>query len=207
MQSANNDIIALLLFTIFLIMLMAGFIFFILFLHNKKQLNLKEELKRIESNFEKNILNTRLEIQEQTFQHISKEIHDNISLALTLAKLNLNTMDWNDKEKGAIKVEGSIDLITQSLVQLNDLSKSLDADIISQHGILAAIEQEMQRIKSTGSFNINYTVTGNPVYMNAQQELIIFRIIQEAFNNIIKHAHDLDATSLQLHYNQSQIAY
>ena len=41
----------------------------------------------------------QLEIQEDTFQHISREIHDNINLSLTLAKLNLNTLNWDRKRK------------------------------------------------------------------------------------------------------------
>ena len=48
---------------------------------------------------ERNLLQTQLEIQEQTFQDISLEIHDNIGLSLTLAKLQLNTIDYTDAYK------------------------------------------------------------------------------------------------------------
>jgi two-component system, NarL family, sensor kinase len=200
MQNNAYNITTLLLIITFLIMLMAVFILFILFLHRKKQLAYQEKIKEIEANYEKNIMQTQLEIQEQTFQHISREIHDNISLSLTLAKLHLHTLDWNDKEKSIDKVDTSIHLLTNSIAELSDISKSLNADIIIQHGLLKAIEDELQRIRLAGLFAVDYELTGTPVYMDNQKELIIFRIIQESFNNIIKHA-EADSARLALHYN------
>ncbi|MBK9569428.1 MAG: ATP-binding protein [Chitinophagaceae bacterium] len=167
---------------------MAVFILMIIFLHRKKQLIYQEKFIEIEANYEKNLLKSQLEIQEQTFQHISREIHDNISLSLTLAKLHLHTIEWKDNDKACEKVENSIELLSKSIAELSDLSKSLNADIIIQHGLLKAIEEEVQRIREAGLFSVSYEFAGTPVYMDSQKELIIFRIVQEAFNNIIKHA-------------------
>ena len=80
------------------------------------------------------MLNTQLEIQEQTLGHIAREIHDNISLSLTLAKLQLNTFNWNDKALSSDKLNSSIELLTKSIVELSDLSKGMNADIIIQQG-------------------------------------------------------------------------
>ncbi len=204
MQENTYDITVLLLATTFLIMLMAVFILIILFLHRRKQLAYQEKLKEIEVNYEKNLLKTQLEIQEQTFEHISREIHDNISLSLTLAKLHLHTLDWNSIEKSGEKVNNSIHLLTKSIAELSDISKSLNADIIIQNGLLRAIEDEMQRIRQAGLFSIDYRLEGTPVYMNNQKELIVFRIVQEAFNNIIKHA-ESSHTQLALQYTNEKL--
>jgi len=181
-------------------MAMGIFTLVLLFLHRKKQLAYQEKIKEIEANYERNIMQTQLEIQEQTFQHISREIHDNISLSLTLAKLHLHTLSWGDKEKAMEKVDSSIHLLTNSISELSDISKSLNADIIIQQGLLKAIEDELQRIRQAGLFEVDYELTGTPVYMDNQKELIIFRIVQESFNNIIKHA-EADSARLALHYN------
>jgi signal transduction histidine kinase len=156
-------------------------------------------LEEIKLNHEKILMTSQLEIQEQTFQNISREIHDNISLSLTLAKLHLNTLDWNDKQNASEKVETSVNLLTESISGLSDISKSLNADIIIQHGLLQAIEDELQRIRQAGLFNLDFEVKGIPVYMDNQKELILFRIVQEAFNNIIKHA-EAGNVKLVLHY-------
>ena len=200
MQDTSYNITVFLLVTIFLIMLMGVFIITILFIHRKKQIAYLEKIKDIEANYEKNILQTQLEIQEQTLQNISREIHDNISLSLTLAKLHLNTLNLAETEKMEEKVAKSIELLTNSIAELSDISKSLNADIIIQHGLLKAIEDELHHIRQAGLFTVDFELSGSPIYMNNQKELIIFRIIQESFNNIIKHA-EAHHTKLDLHYN------
>jgi len=178
MQNTTHDITVFLLITTFLIMLMGVFILTILFVHRRKQIIYQEKLKEIEANYEKNLLQTQLEIQEQTFQNISREIHDNISLSLTLAKLYLHTVDWNEKERSCHKIESSIGLLTKSITELRNISQGLNADIIFQQGLLKAIDDEMQRIRQTGLFIVEYELTGTPVYFDNEKELIIFRINQ-----------------------------
>ncbi|MBL7749685.1 MAG: hypothetical protein JNM19_19765 [Chitinophagaceae bacterium] len=204
MQQNTNGITIFLLITTFLIMLMAVFILAILFLHRKKQLAYQEKINEIEAHYERNLLKTQLEIQEQTFQNISREIHDNISLSLTLAKLHLNTLDLDDKLRSPAKVETAVELLTKSIAELSDISKGLNADIIIQHGLLQAIEEEIQRIRQAGLFTLEFEVAGTPIYMDNQKELIIFRIVQESFNNIIKHAHASHAR-LILYYDTAAL--
>jgi len=188
MQSSVNSITGLLVIALFLLLIMAAFIFFIIFLHRKKQLAYLHKLKELEITHEQSLLNTKLEIQEQTFQHISREIHDNITLSLTLAKLQLHTLDINDVKFTSEKIDSTIRLVSKSISDLSDISRSLNADIIIQHGLLHAVEEELERIRQTDRFKITYEVKGNPVYFDSKKDLLIFRTIQEAFNNIIKHA-------------------
>ncbi len=204
MQKTPYDIVVFLIVVSGLIIFMVAFIVFILYLYRKKQQSFEKDLVQIKQDHEKAVLNAQLEIQERTFQHISREIHDNISLSLTLAKLQLNTFDWDDKTASSDKLSSSVKLLTKSIAELSDISKGLNTDIISQQGLLWAVEEEINRIRQAGLFTLDYILTGTPVYMNAQQELIIFRIIQEAFNNVIKHSMATNA-SLHLHYDDIKL--
>ncbi|MBK6825504.1 MAG: hypothetical protein IPG86_00765 [Chitinophagaceae bacterium] len=188
MQKASYQLTIFLIVAIVLITTMVAFIITVLYFYRKKQIDFEKNLAKTRLDHEKEILATQVEIQEQTFQHISKEIHDNINLSLTLTKLNLHTLDWTQQEKAEQKIKNSIDLLSTSITQLNDLSKSLDTDTITRHSLLMALEEERQRINKTDCIYINYEVLGTPVYMNNQAEIVIFRIIQESLNNIIKHA-------------------
>jgi signal transduction histidine kinase len=175
-----------------------------LYLYRKKQQSFEKDIVQIKQDHEKTVLNAQLEIQEQTFQHISREIHDNIGLSLTLAKLELNTFDWNDKDVSSDKLNSSVELLSKSIADLSDISKGLNTDIIIQHGLLWAVEEEIKHIRQAGLFTLDFMLTGTPLYMKAQEELIIFRIIQEAFNNIIKHAKTASA-GLHLHYDEVKL--
>jgi two-component system, NarL family, sensor kinase len=204
MQKATNDVIIFLIVVTALILFMAAFIISIVFLYRKRQLAFEQSITQIKEDHEKTILSTQLEIQEQTFRHISREIHDNISLSLTLAKLQLNTFSWDNRAAATDKIEQSVELLTQSIAELSQLSKGLNSDLITQQGLLTAVAAEIERIRKVYLFTIEYGLTGTPVYMDAEKELIIFRIIQEAFNNIIKHA-NARHTSLLLHYNDVKL--
>ena len=188
MQKTPDDVITFLFVTTSIILLMAGFVITIVLLYRKKQASYQKDIKTIKADYEKAILNTQLEIQEQTFQNISREIHDNIGISLTLAKLNLNTLNLNDQFQSKEQVNSSIALVTKAISDLNDISQSLNAEYIASYGLINALEQETRKLKNLGLHDITFEVSGNTIFMDAQKELIIFRIVQEALNNILKHA-------------------
>jgi two-component system NarL family sensor kinase len=198
MPGENHTTITFIIITTLFILILIFFIVFILFLYQRRQISYQKGLEMLKSDFEKTLLTTQLEIQEQTFQNISREIHDNIGLSLTLAKLNLNTIDWNNAGHSQEKVGGSINFISRAIEDLSYISKALHTGFIEENGLLKALELEINKIQKLGIFNIRYDVTGSPVYMQTQKELVIFRIIQEVLNNCIKHA---EATALEVLLN------
>ena len=115
MQKTPDDIVIFLLVATAIILLMAGIVVTIILLYRKKQVSYEKDIESIKAEYEKTILNTQLELQEQTFSDISREIHDNIGMSLTLAKLNLNTLRPDDAAQSAFQVNSSIDLISKAI--------------------------------------------------------------------------------------------
>ena len=190
--------------TTLLIVIMAGFIITILYFYRRRQIVYHKEIETIKSEFEKTLLKTQLEIQEQTFQNISREIHDHICLNLTLAKLNLVTIDHGNNHQSTDNVNSSIEILGKSIHELSDISHSMNPEIIESNGLIAALELEIQKMKKLNLFQINLSINGSPVYMDSQKELFIFRIIQEAFNNVLKHAKAKNVL-LYLYYGHDQM--
>lgn len=143
--------------------------------------------QRIKNDFEQALLRTQLEIQEQTLKTISEEIHDNIGQALSLVKLKLNTLKYDQPDLLVDKINDSRDLVSKAIRDLRDLSRSLNTDSIASMGLVRAIEQELEIFRKSGFQTTLYT-EGEIRKMEPQQELILFRIVQESLNNIIKHA-------------------
>jgi len=187
MQDRRIILIIIFLICILLVAAMAGFIAWILFAYQKKQTAFQEQLETVRNNYEKELLKTQLEIQEQTFQYISREIHDNVGQFISLAKLNLNMLDL-DTEPARMQVHNSTELLTRALDDLRDLSKSFSSDMIRHTGLVKAIEMQVSQLQKTGNYDIIFEVRGNYNYLQDERELILFRIIQEAINNIIRHA-------------------
>jgi two-component system NarL family sensor kinase len=156
--------------------------------YQKKRYLFYNQIKDLKLDYEKNLLTAQLEVQEDTFRNISREIHDNISLSLTLAKLNLNLFDWNDQIRAKSQLNSSIELIGNSIENLSDISRSLNSDFVISNGLLKAIENELERIRQLNLFKIRCNISDGLVELKTDAELLVFRIFQEAFNNIIKHA-------------------
>lgn len=162
------------------------FIGFIL-LSVQKRKRLEVEKQQLQSQFQQTLLQTQLEIQEQTLKTISEEIHDNIGQALSLAKLKLNTIDITKQEQLIEKITDSKNLVSKAIQDLRDLSRSLNTDNIAAMGLIRAVEYELELFRKSG-FATDLRINGTITRMEPQRELIIFRIVQEALTNIIKHA-------------------
>ncbi len=183
-----SDLTPIILVTVLLFVVAAGIIVFVL-IYQKKQLQYMSERKQLKANYDKEILESRLEIQEQTMKSISQEVHDNIGQVLSVAKLNLNMINVDDSAPVIQeKLNDISELLRKAIQDLRDLSKSLHSDIIAENGLLKAIESELNILKKTGAYVITLNIEGNYYHLPEQKELILFRMFQEMINNIIKHA-------------------
>jgi signal transduction histidine kinase len=198
------DLAPIFLVTVLLVIVAAGIIVFVL-IYQKKQFQYLSERKQLKADYEKEILESRLEIQEQTMKSISQEVHDNVGQVLSVAKLNLNMIRLNDPDPAAQeKINNVSELLQKAIQDLRDLSKSLHSDVIAEKGLLKAIENEFSILKKTGAYVITLNVEGDYYHLPEQKELILFRIFQEIINNIIKHA-KASAIDVQISFHPQQL--
>jgi len=187
MQALADEIFIVIGITL-LMLLITSFVVVFIFIHRSqynKHLKEKEEIKNA---FQQEILKAQLEMQEQPLHTISQEIHDNIGQVLSLAKLNLNTILLADDNPSASKINNTKELVGKAIQDLRNLSKSLNTDHISQKKLSESLQFELDMIGKTGIFKTNLTVEGTEEPVDPQKQLIIYRIVQEALQNIIKHA-------------------
>ena len=171
-----------------LVVFLAIYITKLIKLYQQRRLDHLRRIEQMNAEYEMNLLNTKLLVQEQTFQHISRDIHDNIGQKLTLARLNLNLMNYSNIEIVQRKVQQTAEIISECLEDLRDISRSLSTDLIMNNGLVKAIEHEIQLINKSGLFNIKLFVTGDYLFQKPEKEIILFRILQECLSNIMKHA-------------------
>jgi len=89
MQDGKDQVIFTII-AVIIVLLFLGVLFLVmLFYYNNKKGQMSKEKQLMRATFDKQLLESKLEIQEQTFGMISQEIHDNIGQVLSLAKLNL----------------------------------------------------------------------------------------------------------------------
>ncbi|MBE7169981.1 MAG: hypothetical protein INR73_05285 [Williamsia sp.] len=186
MQNVEINIIGVLV-SMLVVVLLALCIQYILYHYKKRQHYFIQEVEFLKLNYEKELLRAQLEIQEQTFQHISLELHDNVGHYISLAKLQLVTLNGNDEDLSG-KLSSSVDLLGTSLQEIRTLCSNLNTSNLKNNGLIKTVEQQVEQLSKSGQFDVAFTVKGKTVYMDEKKELILFRIIQEGLNNIIKHS-------------------
>lgn len=132
---------------------------------------------------------SQLEIQQQTMQHIGREIHDNIGQKLTLAALYTQRLSMKNKYPD-IKdyVDGIAHIINDSLSELRSLSKDLTSNYIQQTGLNDLIRLECDKVNGLESCKVVCTFNDAGVAVSDAIKTIILRVVQEFMQNSLKHA-------------------
>lgn len=206
MQDQTRNIITLVIFSMLLMVILTTFIISIYFQYQKRQIVFFNNIDQLKLEYEKNLLTAQLEIQENTLLNISQEIHDNIGLSLTLAKLNLNSIECSDTKKLENLLSNTKELLTKAIIDLSDLSKSFNAEVIMNQGFLPSIEHEILRLKKLLSHKVEYHISGEPYFIDSKIEILLFRIFQESLNNILKHA-AATKVLISLSYNPDEFIF
>jgi signal transduction histidine kinase len=182
-----------------LIVMLIAVVATIVYRYQNHRLDYLNSVHQMKLNHENDMLKSQLEIQEQTFQNISREIHDNIGQKLTLAKLHLNTVNFSSVDFAQSQISDAVKIIGDSIRDLSDISRCMSSEVIVNNGFIKAVEFEINQLNKTRLYNIKLLVTGDTVYMESNRELLVFRIAQEALSNIMKHA-EATQVVVDIHY-------
>jgi two-component system, NarL family, sensor kinase len=158
----------------------------------------KRENESLKARFEQERLRIQVEMQDETLAHISRELHDNFGHIASLIKIHLNTINDTDTATLA-KVDQVKELTRQLISDIKLLSVSLSNDQNVKKGIVPAIEIEVERLKRTGLFSVQFNVEQVIPPLDDNTAMILIRMIQELINNTIKHSR-AQQISIQLEY-------
>lgn len=196
MQDSQSQIIIIII-AITVVLLFIGILFLVMiWSYNNKKMQMAREKQQIQDAFEKQLLQSRLEIQEETFNNISQEIHDNVGQLLSFAKVQLNIME-QQAAKGPEDIKAVKETIGTAFSALRNIARSLSSDRIQSFSLTDNIREEIRRMERAG-ISIGFTVEDAEQPVNPQSKLLLFRMIQEALQNILKHS---CATSVDIRFS------
>ena len=184
----DTDFFLILIVSIGIILLFVTTVLSILYISINRKNNYQIKIRNLQNEFEKELLKSTVEIQEQTLNQLSSEIHDNICQVLSFVKLNLNIIRLQDTDTdNTQRVNDSKEQISKVIYDLRDLSKSLSLDYMMKLGLQEAIQFEVTRINKNKIADINLITIGPTRKLGEKRELVLFRIFQESVNNALKH--------------------
>ena len=185
MELLNDNTVPLLSGTILILVLIA---FIILFVIQYKKAQLKFELEKKE--LQEAMLKAEIEIQEQTLDNVSRELHDNIGQIASLLKINLNQLLSSQLANQGEKIQQSVDLTGQLITDIKATTSSLKNNQLNKIGLKAAIQEDSKRINKLGLLEVLFETNLDlaPSTIDKTATVFIYRMYQEALNNVLSHS-------------------
>jgi len=158
------------------------------------------ERKKLEQEIldqQKAISQATINTQEKERTEISKELHDNVNQLLTTTKLYLDLALTNPGLRDEL-IKKSSKNISYAIGEIRTLSQSLMIPSLGDLGLIDSIEDLVENINATKKIDatfIHEDIAENNLIEN--QKLTLFRITQEALNNVVKHA-EATRTTIEL---------
>jgi len=129
--------------------------------------------------------------QEDERKRIARELHDDTAQALIDLSRRLDDLATSHEEKlpeSAIgRLEEFQELIDGMLQGVRRFSRDLRPSVLDDLGLLPALEELMADVKKNG-IETELQVYGDRRRLSPEAELVLFRIVQEALNNVRRHS-------------------
>ncbi|MFD2569921.1 sensor histidine kinase [Spirosoma soli] len=161
----------------------------LLFIYKQRYRAHQLALQALQETYQRELLQSQLEIQNQTLLQIAEELHDHIGQLLTVAVMRLNTLEDEVREPDIQHaVQQTREVVSTIITDVRTLAKTLDHNTVQQFGLLPSLKLELERIQRIGRVQTQLTTTGEPYSLGEQAETVLLRMAQESLNNALKHA-------------------
>lgn len=121
-------------------------------------------------------------------QRLARDLHDSVTqliFSITLVAQSIRPAYQKDVLEGERRIARVLELSQQALAEMRELLTELRNPV--QEGLVPAIRKHIERLQQREGLQVQYEVAAyspRPV----EQEETLYRIVQEALNNVVKHA-------------------
>jgi signal transduction histidine kinase len=150
-----------------------------------------------------------LTAQEDERSRISAELHDGLAQWLVSASYSMQTgaeqMTSSKFEEARGELDRANDIVSQSVKELRRVILDLHPIALAELGLIGALRQSIDYFNKENGVRCDFNVIGCSANLSFINDVTIYRVIQEALNNVRKHA-SADHVSIVLEYNDDHVA-
>lgn len=157
-----------------------------------RRVNKLEREKKIREAFSRQLI----ESQENERKRIAAALHDSLAQNLIISKnhaaLGLKNVRGESNLEHLTEISS---LLTQSLDEVREIAYNLRPYHLDRIGLTRTLEYLIYKVKSSTTIECHTEIENIDKRLSPESEINLYRIVQEAFNNVVKHS---EATRLQL---------
>jgi signal transduction histidine kinase/streptogramin lyase len=132
-------------------------------------------------------------VSEQERRRIAYELHDELGQALTAAKINLQLLPLADSDNRNKRVADAISLVDNMIERVRALSLDLRPPLLYELGLAPAVRAYLESQAQRSAVQFHADIQELASRLSANVEVSLFRTVQEAVTNIIRHANARNA--------------
>jgi signal transduction histidine kinase len=131
-----------------------------------------------------------ISMQESTVRHISRELHDEFGQILTAIGAMLGRAGAHASEGSPLRsdLREVQEIVQSTLNNVRSLSQSLHPVILDEAGLERTLEWYIPTVERQTGIVISYEKSGEPFNVDGTAAIHIYRVLQEALNNVARHA-------------------
>lgn len=187
-NSQTNIVSLILIGTIGMLVLAIGLITFII-LHQRRVIRYQQTLQKMEEEQQNILLNASIRLQEEERERLAADLHDDAGPLLATARLYLNeNLVYLDQPTQIQHIFNAKSILDDAIQLIRNISHSLIPPTLKNFGLESAVQDIFQKISGTGRIKTSCRFNDYPQRLLMEREQIIFRIVQELVNNILKHS-------------------
>jgi len=174
---------------------------------NQLQNELQEMARKVQSAQEglRDYIGAITSAQEDERHRLARELHDDTIQAVIALKQRVQLVKKAVKDK---KTRQSLDelesLSEQTIENLRRLTRALRPIYLEDLGLVTALEMLARETSDNNSLSVNFQKSGQERRLVGEVELVLYRIAQEALNNVIRHSKATNAT-LKILYREKEV--
>lgn len=147
------------------------------------------KFRLLERENENAVLKALMRGEEQERNRISKDLHDGIAAMLGAARMSLQSMPYLTDEKRTAQLEKVALLIGDTHAEVRRIAHDLLPVVLEKEGLIPALKQFAAGINQLGILEVHLENNLSPdLSFSPPTALMLYRIVQELVNNVIKHA-------------------
>lgn len=193
--------------TVALLLGMISLVSVFLMLRNRQKSRQKEQLNA--ERLAQQELRTKaiLEAEEKERVRIAKELHDGLGQQLSAAKMNIASLRSRivTGQEGQLELlENAVALVDDAVKEVRSVSHDMMANALIRNGLASAVRDFVHRLGAGGTIRTELEIVGLNDRLDPGIEMMLYRVLQELVNNILKHAR-ANLVSIQLIRHEDSI--
>jgi signal transduction histidine kinase len=145
------------------------------------------------------------EAQEEERKRLSRELHDDILQSLVVAKAQIEPAEGiGQPDLVRHRLTSAQHVLEDAIVNLRRYCRALRPSLLDDLGLIDAVDWLVGDLRNRTGLDVQFGTAGTPHRLSSRDELLIFRVIQEALHNVEKHAHASQAR-IRLSYDEHAV--